>query len=213
MLGIFQRLKEVPMQGNLWCRFLPTTFFGWRGWSENIPLSGKSLQQAPAIHSLTACLQVNLGLRVKLPNLFLHNSFFLFSVSTIFERRIPLCKCLHISPSNHSATAYFWKEEKEWMIFLKFISGPDTYQERICKFAAKQRTGKNWELIFIKCRLATPTCSSIKYLWLFIFIKTDNFWSASFFQRSRAKQLWKLPCFFCFLFFWRLVCNTVTETQ
>ena len=96
MLRIFQNLKEVPMQGNLWYRFLPTTFFGWRGWFEKIPLCGKSLQQAPAIHSLTACLQVNLGLRVKLPNLFLHNSFFLFSVSTIFERRIPPCKCLHI---------------------------------------------------------------------------------------------------------------------
>ena len=76
MLRIFQNLKEVPMQGNLWYRFLPTTFFGWRGWFEKIPLCGKSLQQAPAIHSLTACLQVNLGLRAKPPNIFLHNSFF-----------------------------------------------------------------------------------------------------------------------------------------
>ena len=89
-------------------------------------------------------------------------------MSTIFERRIPLCKCLRISPSNHSATAYFWKEEKEWMIFLNFISGPDAYQERICKFAAKQRTGKNWDLILIKCRVATPTCT---YLWLFVLSK------------------------------------------
>ena len=85
MLRIFQNLKEVPMQGNLWYRFLPTTFFGWRGWFEKIPLCGKSLQQAPAIHSLTACLQVNLGLRVKLPSLFLHNSFF-FSQCQLFLR-------------------------------------------------------------------------------------------------------------------------------